>query len=272
LRLLKATNRHLGPALDVVVLPGHHEHMIMNERSHSDDGRAGGKRAEAGDEIRARLLDAAEALLAERQPGSITSRDIARRAGASVGVLYNHYADKHDLLLRALVRRFALLLTGFATDPPAPGHGTVADGIAGLVRRSHELQLVALPMLANLVGDPPLLGRFLMEIHRPPLGGVAFHQPIADYLSGERRLGRIGPIEPDAVADVLVGAVLLQGLIDVLGHRPPADAERHLAGVTATILAALGPIEDHPSADAPPLPPIPAAPPADTSANQGSPG
>jgi AcrR family transcriptional regulator len=246
--------------LDISIGRRHHEHVIMNTRSSS-----GGKRADAADEIRTRLLDAAEHLLTERQPGAITSRDVARRAGASVGVLYNHYADKHDLLLRALVRRFASLTTGFAADPPTPGDGTVADGIAGLVRRSHELQLAALPMLANLVGDPPLLQRFLMEIHRPPLGGDAFHRPIVDYLAGEQRLGRIGPIDPEAAADVLVGAVLLQGLIDVLGHRPPADAERHLAGVTATILAALGPTMPAPR------PGLAPADPPDVATDEGSP-
>jgi AcrR family transcriptional regulator len=225
----------------MVAADAHHERMIMNTRS-----RRPGKRATAADEIRTRLVDAAEELLAERRPGAITSRDIAGRAGASVGVLYNHYADKHDLLLRALVRRFESLLTGFAAGPPVPGEGTVAVSIAALVRRSHARQLAALPMLANLVGDPPLLHRFLMEIHRPPLGGDAFHRPIADYLAAEQQLGRIGPVDPEAVADVVVGAVLMQGLVDVLGHRSPADAERHLAGVTATILAALEPIVDEP--------------------------
>jgi AcrR family transcriptional regulator len=241
----------------------------MNTRS-----SATGKRAVAAEEIRTRLLDAAEELLAERQPGAITSRDIARRAGASDGVLYNHFADKHDLLLRALVRRFDTLMTGFAADPSVPGRGTVADGIAGLVGRSHELQLAALPMLANLVGDPALLHRFLMEIHRPPLGGDAFHRPIVDYLVGEQRLGRIGAFDAEAVADVVVGAVLLQRLVDVLGHRPPTETGRRLDGITATILAAIRPIDDDPvrspSRDATPPAAAAASAPPTTTIDEGS--
>jgi AcrR family transcriptional regulator len=219
--------------------------MFMNTRSRP----ARGSRLTGG-AIRSRLLDAADDLLAARRPGAITSRDIARAGGLSDGVLYNHFADKGDLLLTAMVRRFEGLIGVFEADPPRPGAGSVADGVRDFVARSHALQIAALPMLANLAGDPPLLHRFMTAIHTPPLGGDRFRRPIIDWLAGERALGRIGPVDADAVADVLVGAVLMQGLIDVLGHRPDRVAAERLDGIGAVLLTAIahcaGPAEPTP--------------------------
>ncbi|HXU85683.1 MAG TPA: TetR/AcrR family transcriptional regulator [Verrucomicrobiae bacterium] len=220
----------------------------MNTRS-----RPPGRRAVTAANLRTRLIDAAERLLAERQPGSITSREIARAAGVSDGVLYNHFADKNDLLLTALLRRFTDLVEAFAAGSREPGSGSVVDGVAELVERSHALQVAALPMLANLVGDPPLLQRFMVEIHRPPLGGDVFRRPVVDYLAAEQSRGRLGTFDPEAAADVLVGAVLMQGLIDVLAHRPAAESAQRLAAITSTLLSGLGPTTagDRPSGTEP---------------------
>ena len=98
-------------------------------------------------------------------------------------------------------------------------------------------------MLANLVGDPPLFQRFLVEIHRPPLGGDVFRRPVVAHLVAEQARGRLGAFDPEAAAEVLVGAVLMQGLIDVLGHRPPVDRERQLDAIATAILSGLAPVE-----------------------------
>ena len=91
-----------------------------------------GRRAATADRIRTALLDAAEGLLAQHRPGAVTSRDLARHAGVSAGVLYNHFADKHDLLLTALVRRFGLLLDAYLAIPMEAGPGSTAEAL-GLV-------------------------------------------------------------------------------------------------------------------------------------------
>ena len=218
----------------------------MNNRSpYVDAGHPsagpGGRRPAAALEIRGRLLDAADALLRERQAEAITSRDIARAAGLSDGVLYNYFTDKSELLVTGLLRRLEDLLEKYVASLPVAGAGSAEDGVDDLVRRTHELQVAVLPMLANLVGDPPLLHRFMAEIHRPPLGGDMFTRPIADHLAAEQRLGRLGSFDPAAAADLLVGAVLMQGLIDVLGQRPEDDRVHHLDGIVRTLLSGIGP-------------------------------
>ncbi|HET7031372.1 MAG TPA: TetR/AcrR family transcriptional regulator [Candidatus Limnocylindrales bacterium] len=191
------------------------------------------------EDVRARLLDAAEALLADRRPATITSRDIARAARLSDGVLYNHFADKGDLLLAALVRRFERLTAAYAADPVATGTGTIAEGVAEVVRRGHAIHVAVLPMLANLAGEPALLHRFLVEIHRPPLGGDVFAQPVRAWLATEQAAGRVRAGDLDGLVHLIVGAALLQGLIDLLGHRAPAERDRQLAAIADALVPAL---------------------------------
>lgn len=53
----------------------------------------------------ARLLDAAEAILAEDGMDALTVAEVARRAGSSVGAFYARFQDK-DALVRCVLERF----------------------------------------------------------------------------------------------------------------------------------------------------------------------
>jgi AcrR family transcriptional regulator len=207
----------------------------MNSRSQ----RAGSRPTST--DVRNRLLDAAEALLGERRSSAITSRDIARMAGLSDGVLYNHFGDRQELLLSALVRRFERLTSPAAVQPPEDPAGSIDESVSEVVRRAHALHVAVLPMLVNLVGDPPLLERFLVEIHRPPLGGELFTAPIVEALTAEQARGRLGSFDPAAAADLILGGVLMQALIDVLGHRSAEEVGDRLDGMSRTILSGLRP-------------------------------
>ncbi|HVB64884.1 MAG TPA: TetR/AcrR family transcriptional regulator, partial [Nitrolancea sp.] len=74
--------------------------------------------------LRELLITTAEQLLVEGQVADITTRDIARAAGVSIGVLYNYFASKNDLLVTALVRRVQRSVAQFDTDLPEPGTAT----------------------------------------------------------------------------------------------------------------------------------------------------
>ena len=197
----------------------------------------------SGPEVRSRLLDAAETLLADRRPGAITSRDIARTAGLSDGVLYNHFADKGELVLAALVRRFERLTSAYASGPVPANDRPLIEGIGEVLRRAHAIQVAVLPMLANLAGDPPLLHRLLVEIHRPPIGGEVFSRPVRAWLEAEQAAGHVRTGDLDALVDLVVGASLLHGFIDVLGHRPDDEARRRVDAVAAALVPALLPPE-----------------------------
>ena len=240
-----------------------HPRPAAGSLSHEAGGVAaiaprGARRSARSAEVRSRLLTAAAALVAERQSAAITARDIARAAGVSDGVLYNHFADKHELILAALMGRFealvadfqaeadaALATTGSRRPSGASAAALLASRVGSLADASFRLQAAALPMLANVLSEPALFQRFMHAIHRPPFGGHLFMGPVEDLVLAERAAGRAGDVEPSAVADLLAGSILLLALVDLLGGRPRATSEARLRAVVRTLVAGLAPRPTH---------------------------
>jgi len=152
------------------------------------------------------LLDAAEALLAERSISGVTTRALAKKAQVSEGVLYNHFADKSDLLVAALVRRFSYLVERLNASVPRPGEGDVRSNLELLATHLVELHVDALPLVRKLIGEPELLARFAVAIHGPglPFGGRQIRDPVLTYLEAEQKAGRLGQFDVGAAADLLL--------------------------------------------------------------------
>jgi AcrR family transcriptional regulator len=181
--------------------------------------------------LRSHLVEVTEALLAARPPRTLTAREIARAAGVSDGVLYNYFADKEELVLAAMVRRFSSALGRFRTSIPEAGSNTVAENLATTARAGLELHLETLPIAAGLFSDQELLTRFVHEIHREPVGAVEIVLSIDRYLAEERSRGRVGDVDTRAAAELLMGAVAVKAFTTLLGV-PRAEV---LAGLDATV-------------------------------------
>lgn len=99
-----------------------------------------------------RILDAAEALFAERGFAGTAVRDIATRAGLNAASLYNHFASKqalYEAVLERGVRPIYAVLDRMARDDAAPG----SDALAALVDH-----LSRSPGLARLIQHEALAG------------------------------------------------------------------------------------------------------------------
>jgi AcrR family transcriptional regulator len=89
---------------------------------------------------REHVLDAAEAVVAERGARGATLRDIAQRAEYSVGALYQFFEGKGELLTAVLARRNAMLLdelqraTAAAASPLDALHAVVDTEIDHFLR------------------------------------------------------------------------------------------------------------------------------------------
>jgi AcrR family transcriptional regulator len=70
--------------------------------------------------LRASLLEAADAVLAERGAHGLTLRDVARAAGVSHGAPYHHYASLNELLAAVAERGFVILGDAMARAVDVP--------------------------------------------------------------------------------------------------------------------------------------------------------
>ncbi|OKI45061.1 TetR/AcrR family transcriptional regulator [Micromonospora sp. CB01531] len=188
--------------------------------------------------LREHLIAAARALVARRGTAGLTVRDIAGEAGVADGVLYNHFADKEELLAYALhahVRAVEAELDGAA---PRPGEGTVAANLRAYLARALALHAAILPAFAGLTAQPKLLAR-LGDLATPLAGGQDLRTELAGYVHAERRLGRVAAsASPEAVATLVVGVchdLVLGRLLDPSGPPPEPPAEL-VDALVATLL------------------------------------
>jgi AcrR family transcriptional regulator len=206
--------------------------------------RAKAVRGRGGDDpataLREHLLDAAERLLAERAVPAITTRELARAAEVSDGVLYNYFQDKNDLLLTALVRRYRRLADRFTAGLPVAGTGTVEGNLLALAGAMLELDLAVLPVFGGLMSELPLLHRFFAEVHRPPYGAQVIFHTTGEYLQAEQRLGRLPAAAPEPAITLFTGAIAMLALSGVIGRRPTGELTAELAPVVRTLLTGIG--------------------------------
>jgi AcrR family transcriptional regulator len=189
--------------------------------------------------LREHLIDTAEKLVGERQVSTITTRDIARAAGVSDGVLYNYFTAKHDLLVAALVRRYAGSVTRFDTDLPAPGTASVEDNLIRYAQAAVDLVAETLPTAAGLMSEPALLHRFIEEIHRQPFGPHRLRQPIADYLAAEQELGRLGPFDLESAITLIMGPAIMLGFTALISGTSRETLAEQIPGIVRTLLTGL---------------------------------
>jgi len=111
--------------------------------------------------LRASLLDAADAVLAERGAQALTLRDVARAAGVSHGAPYHHFASLNELLAAVAQRGFETLGDAMAEAVAVPDTRErllrVAQAYVACARaRPERFRLMFGPLLASKDEHPAL--------------------------------------------------------------------------------------------------------------------
>lgn len=195
--------------------------------------------------LREHLVASAERLIARGETAGLTVRAVAREAGVADGVLYNHFANKEELLALALDAYVRSVESGLGAVPE-PGTGTVEVNLRTLVARGFAAHVVILPAFAGLLSQPKVLAAFARLADAE--GAPAMRATVADYLRAEQRLGRVS-----ASADVAAVAVMISGAWhDVVlprlfrGEPTPEDAAAEqvpdglVESLVATVLHGIG--------------------------------
>jgi AcrR family transcriptional regulator len=184
-----------------------------------------------------------EKLLAHFPISAITTRDIARGAEVSDGVLYNYFDDKNQLILAALVRRYADLAARFDAEVPVAGTSTVEANLTACSNALLELLSEGLPTMAGLLSEPALLHGLIAEIHRQPLSPQYLQARMGDYLRDEQSLGRLSAeADPAAVATLLMGSAIVMNLTGLLTALPAGSVQAdQIRAIIATLLRGVAP-------------------------------
>ncbi|MDA0634520.1 helix-turn-helix domain containing protein [Nonomuraea sp. MCN248] len=160
------------------------------------------------------LIAAAERLIARDGAAGLTVRAIAKEARVADGVLYNHFADKEELIARALLAHVRTVERGLPPLPRGPGEGDLETNLRAYVDYGVALHLAILPAFAGLLGRPDILARFAALGGGPTLPGAHAGGPdgglrgqLARYLRAEQAAGRVAAqADPEAAATMVVGA------------------------------------------------------------------
>ncbi|MBM4374383.1 MAG: TetR/AcrR family transcriptional regulator [Deltaproteobacteria bacterium] len=206
-----------------------------------------------------RLLDAAEAVLAEGGLEGASVSEIARRAGSSVGAFYARFHDKEGLL-RYLFERFDEQAEATAVVALEPARW---DGVP--LREALETML-----------------RFLVDVlheKRGLLGAMLTRMPTLPALGllGDRLLGRVSGLvlallrargatvdRPDPAAAVRTAVWLVFGALELravaAGHAKPRESDDDVAAELAELCVRyLGLVEPKPAKRSDRRPPRPKA-------------
>jgi AcrR family transcriptional regulator len=191
-----------------------------------------------------RILDAAEALLAERGPGETSLRDITTAAGVNLAAVNYHFQSK-DHLLRAVVDRRVVPMQQRRLELLDAAEAEAGEGEPDLAR---VIEAFILPPLELIVTAPrfvPLMGRiytepqFVEEIIRKHMFPfktriLAVLRRACPGLSDRVILWRIH-FSIGAMAHVLAGSHLIRLSSD--GQCDPADLETTRRQLIAFLVA-----------------------------------
>ncbi|MHC0429286.1 TetR family transcriptional regulator [Streptomyces sp. O3] len=189
-------------------------------------------------DIRERLFDAAERVLARDGASALTSRAVTGEAGCAKGMLHAHFDGLDAFVAELVLDRFARAAGQVAELPGRAGRATVADN---LVAAALALPDALDPRIVGLaVTRPAAAARFREAMEGGAPGFTAIQDAITAYLDAELRLGRLPDgTDTATVALALVGTVHHLLMTDWSGDAP-APREQTERLVTLLVGAVTG--------------------------------
>jgi AcrR family transcriptional regulator len=198
----------------------------------------------AVDDMRSRIVAAATEVMRTEGVRRATTRRIAATAGVAEGSIYNHFADKADLVIAVVME--GLPLPGALGELAGRvGTGTVRDNLVRVVTYGLEFYGDLQRLTAMVASDPDLYGRLLGQLDARGIGPRRAQEALTGYLAAERAARRLtGTADLGTLALLLTGACQAQTLLEQFHPElaPRAGDRAALAGrIVDTVLPLLAP-------------------------------
>lgn len=175
-------------------------------------------------DVREQLFGAADRLLVQGGASALTSRAVTAEAGVAKGVLHRHFDDFDAFLAEYVLDRVDKMDERAKVLLGAAGTGDVVENLAGAISAVFGSVAVAIVALVTFRDDLRRRLRETWPAGVPVLTDAAIM--IKNYLERERELGRVGEINADGVAPMLIGTAHL--LFADREATPDAEAVRRM--------------------------------------------
>jgi len=139
------------------------------------------------------LLDAARRVFVEQGFGAST-KEIARQAGVSEGVIFQRFATKEDLFFAAMIPP-SVDLDRLLKHSRCTGRALLEKLTFAMIDYFRE----TLPVLLPLMSHPAFRFEEFAKRH-PDSPMLLLRRQLVEFFVRERQAGRIGPVDPGAAA------------------------------------------------------------------------
>ena len=191
-------------------------------------------------DTRARLIDAAQRVMARRGVAGATTKEIAAEAGVSEGTIYNHFADKVDLCLAVVLRRADEM---FRHLPTESGKRSVRSVLIDVVEERLRVTAEIVPLMSAVVADPGMATEFRERMSagekRSPFDAVS------EYIRREQDAGRMGThVDAAVITRLLLGCTFHHSFMTIaIGEeRLEVKGRRFVEELVDAVLTAAGPV------------------------------
>ncbi len=156
------------------------------------------------------LLEIARSVFVERGLGAST-KEIARRAGVSEGVIFQRFATKEDLFFAAMIPPPADLNRLFH-HPRSKGRALLEKITLSMLDYFRS----TLPVLIPLMSHPSFRFEEFATRH-PDSPMVTLRRRLVEFVLQEQRAGRIGPVDPGGAALLIWATAHMIAFFEQLG-------------------------------------------------------
>ena len=190
-------------------------------------------------DVRAAIIEAAEVLAVEKGFIGVTTKEVARAAACSEGSIYNHFADRSDLLAQVVANRMLAITAELADGSVEIGADGSMYPLVAAVGHAYA-ELVALS--TSLFADPAVLQRFNAVLQERGATPSELREAVARRLHAGQQAGILrADVDADAIALLLTGACHEIGLHRYLSGAAPASTDAATTTVADTLQTLLRP-------------------------------